>query len=156
MPVRSSQALPAPARNARTTDSFPRLSWRKRERPAARRVGRDGGRYRMNTRVLIGGALLVVGAIVAGAAAPGAAGSTPQVAIEHFRFAPSTLTVPVGTTVTWVNHDAEIHTVTSPAGAFASPALETDDTFSFTFGAPGTYAYFCALHPHMKSTVVVK
>ena len=70
--------------------------------------------------------------------------------------APSTLTVPAGTTVTWVNHDAEIHTVTSPAGAFASPALETDDTFSFTFNAPGTYDYFCALHPHMKSTVVVK
>ena len=110
----------------------------------------------MNSRILIGGALLVAGAIVAGAAAPDAAGSTPQVAIEHFRFTPSTLTVPAGTTVTWVNHDAEIHTVTSPAGAFASPALETDDTFSFTFGAPGTYAYFCALHPHMKSTVVAK
>ena len=110
----------------------------------------------MNARILIGGALLAVGAIVAGAAAPGAAGSTPQVAIEHFRFTPSTLTVPTGTTVTWVNHDAEIHTVTSPAGAFASPALETDEKFSFTFNAPGIYAYFCALHPHMKSTVVVK
>jgi len=110
----------------------------------------------MNARILIGGALLAVGAIVAGAAAPGAAGSTPQVAIEHFRFTPSTLTVPTGTTVTWVNHDAEIHTVTSPAGAFASPALETDEKFSFTFNAPGIYAYFCALHPQMRSTVVVQ
>ncbi len=110
----------------------------------------------MNARILIGGALLAVGALVAGPAAPGAAGSTPQVAIENFRFTPSTLTVPTGTTVTWVNHDAEIHTVTSPAGAFASPALETDEKFSFTFNAPGIYAYFCALHPHMKSTVVVQ
>src|SRR3989454_4784049 len=136
MPLRSYQALPSPAPNARTTDSFPRLSWRQRERPDARRVGMEGGRHRMNARILIGGALLAVGAIVAGPAAPGAAGSTPQVAIENFRFTPSTLTVQTGTTVTWVNHDAEIHTVTSPAGAVASPALGNDEKVSFTFNAP--------------------
>jgi plastocyanin len=115
-----------------------------------------GRRNLMKARVRIGGVLLLVGAIGAGAAAPGAADPTAQITIEHFQFQPSALTVPAGTTVTWVNHDSDTHTVTSPTGAFGSPALETDDTFSFTFNAPGTYAYFCALHPHMKSTVVVK
>src|SRR2546422_5529503 len=96
MPLRSYQALPSPAPNARTTDSFPRLSWRQRERPDARRVGMEGGRHRMNARILIGGAFLAVGAIVAGAAAPGAAGSTPHVAGQNFRLPPATLTVPTG------------------------------------------------------------
>src|SRR2546428_7621401 len=103
MPLRSYQALPSPAPNARTTDSFPRLSWRQRERPDARRVGMEGGRHRMNARVLIGGALLAVGAIVAGPAAPGAAGATPPVPIEKFRFTPSTPSASAGTTGTWGN-----------------------------------------------------
>src|SRR5436309_15759281 len=101
MPLRSYQALPSPAPNARTTDSFPRLSWRQRERPDARRVGMEGGRHRMNARILIGGALLAVGAIVAGAAAPGAAVAAAQVASENLRLTPSTLTVPTGITAAW-------------------------------------------------------
>src|SRR2546425_11257201 len=130
MPLRSYQALPSPAPNARTTDSFPRLSWRQRERPDARRVGMEGGRHRMNARILIGGALLAVGAIVAGAAAPGAAGSTPPGAIGNFRFTPSSLTGSTGTTVTWAKHDASIPTVTAPAGTFAAPAAGTADECS--------------------------
>src|SRR2546427_2389323 len=110
MPLRSYQALPSPAPNARTTDSFPRLSWRQRERPDARRVGMEGGRHRMNARILIGGALLAVGAIVAGPAAPGAAGSTPRVAIENLRLTPAAPTGPAGATVPAAQHDAEIHT----------------------------------------------
>src|SRR2546427_11962151 len=101
MPLRSYQALPSPAPNARTTDSFPRLSWRQRERPDARRVGMEGGSHRMNARILIGGALLAVGAIVAGAAAPGAAGSAPPGGVQDFRFPPSALAGPRGTTVQW-------------------------------------------------------
>jgi plastocyanin len=76
--------------------------------------------------------------------------------IEHFAFEPSTVTVARGTTVTWVNHDEETHTVTSRSGAFTSPALEVDQAFSHTFAQPGTYSYFCALHPHMRATIVVK
>jgi plastocyanin len=86
-----------------------------------------------------------------------ASGATAAVvSIESFAFAPTVLTVPVGTTVTWSNHDEETHTVTAVAGTFRSSGLGTDETFSETFTQPGTYPYFCALHPHMRATVVVK
>jgi plastocyanin len=84
------------------------------------------------------------------------AAKAPTVGIEHFTYAPATLTVSVGTRVTWVNHDEEPHTVTSATGAFASSGLVNEDSFAQTFGKPGTYQYFCALHPHMKATVVVR
>src|SRR2546428_8001069 len=108
MPLRSYQALPSPAPNARTTDSFPRLSWRQRERPDARRVGMEGGRHRMNARILIGGALLAVGAIVAGPAAPGAAGPSPQGAGEDFRLPPAAPSGSAGATVTVGHQRARI------------------------------------------------
>jgi plastocyanin len=78
------------------------------------------------------------------------------VGIKEFTFAPATLTVPVGTTVTWTNHDEEPHTVTSATGAFRSAGLSNEEAFSQTFTHRGTYQYFCALHPHMKATVMVK
>ena len=74
--------------------------------------------------------------------------------ISNFTFDPPSLTVPVGATVTWVNGDDELHTVTS--GAFTSPALDTDESFSFRFDAPGTYVYRCAIHPQMTGTIVVQ
>jgi plastocyanin len=80
----------------------------------------------------------------------------PTIGIKEFKYAPSRLTVPVGTTVTWVNQDEEPHTVMSTTGAFSSPGLVNDDTFAQTFTKPGTYEYFCAIHPYMKATVVVK
>jgi plastocyanin len=77
--------------------------------------------------------------------------------IENFSFTPATLTVPPGTKVTWTNRDDIPHTVTSAATPklFHSGALDTGDSFAFTFDAPGTFRYFCALHPHMQGTVVV-
>ncbi|HYL81988.1 MAG TPA: cupredoxin family copper-binding protein, partial [Candidatus Acidoferrum sp.] len=80
----------------------------------------------------------------------------PEVRIDNFQFSPATLTVPKGTTVTWVNQDDMVHTVTSAAQAFSSASLETDDTFSYTFTTPGTYTYFCRLHPRMTATVIVQ
>ena len=79
------------------------------------------------------------------------------VAIDNFTFEPQTLTVPTGTTVTWTNHDDVPHTVTSDdKTTFASKGLDTDDTFSFRFTTPGTYPYFCSIHPVMTATVIVK
>jgi len=82
--------------------------------------------------------------------------SPGQVRISNFTFDPPSLTVPVGATVTWVNQDDEPHTVTSQTGAFGSQALDTDESFSFHFTAPGTYVYRCGIHPHMTGTIVVR
>jgi len=74
--------------------------------------------------------------------------------IDNFTFEPAQLTVKVGTTVTWKNRDDIPHTIVS-AGKFKSKALDTDDSYSFTFTTPGTYKYFCYVHPHMTGTIVV-
>jgi plastocyanin len=75
--------------------------------------------------------------------------------IDNFTFKPDTITVPVGTTVVWENDDDIVHTVVALDGAFCSPALDTEDKFSFTFDKAGTFEYFCSLHPYMKAKVVV-
>jgi plastocyanin len=81
-----------------------------------------------------------------------------RVTIDNFAFAPRNLTVAAGTKVVWVNRDDVPHTATSTAKprAFDSKALDTDDTFAHVFTAPGTYDYFCAVHPHMTGQVIVK
>jgi len=79
-----------------------------------------------------------------------------EVKIDNFTYNPQTITVKPGTTVVWTNHDDIPHTVTSKTGAFKSKALDTDDKFSFTFTTPGSYDYFCALHPHMTGSIVVE
>jgi len=78
-----------------------------------------------------------------------------SVTIDNFTFAPAELTVKVGTTVTWTNHDDIPHTVVS-AGKFRSKTLDTDNSFSFTFTAAGDYKYFCSLHPHMTGMIKVE
>ena len=82
--------------------------------------------------------------------------TAPEIEIRSFRFEPATLEVASGTTVTWVNHDAEIHAVTSAQGGFASPGIDGDERFSFRFDKPGTYPYRCALHAQMTGTIVVR
>jgi plastocyanin len=76
--------------------------------------------------------------------------------IRNFSFAPAVLTVPVGTTVTWVNDDDEPHTVVESDTLFKSHALDTGDKFSFTFTTPGKFQYFCTIHAHMVGKVVVE
>jgi Icc protein len=85
-----------------------------------------------------------------------AASAKRQVTIDNFSFTPRSLTVPVGATVTWINHDDVPHTVVSTKKRFASPALDTDARFSYRFTAAGTYSYYCSVHPTMTGTVVVK
>jgi plastocyanin len=87
-------------------------------------------------------------------AAPPAAGA--EVKIDNFTFAPATLKVAVGTQVTWTNRDDEPHTVVSNDGSVKSKALDTGEKFTFTFSKPGSYPYFCSVHPQMKGTVVVQ
>ncbi len=88
------------------------------------------------------------------AAAPASAEDV-AVKIGNFTFGPQEVKVKAGTTVTWTNEDDIPHTVVSPNN-FRSKALDTDGKYSFTFTTPGTYKYFCSLHPHMTGTIVVE
>ena len=82
----------------------------------------------------------------------------PEVKIDNFSFGPATLTVPAGTTVTWINRDDIPHTVVSADDpkAFKSKVLDTDEKFSFAFSKPGTFPYFCSIHPKMTGKVIVQ
>jgi plastocyanin len=80
-----------------------------------------------------------------------------RIEIKDFAFNPQTLTVKSGETVTWINRDEEPHTVVSVGKKFKrSTALDTDQEFAITAGAPGTYTYFCSVHPKMTGTIVVE
>jgi plastocyanin len=83
---------------------------------------------------------------------------TAEVKIDNFTFGPAALTVPVGTTVTWINKDDIPHTVvsTDDSKTLKSKVLDTDEKFSFTFSKAGTYPYFCSIHPKMTGKVIVQ
>ena len=101
-------------------------------------------------------------AVAAGPAAPAAVAapgpSERQVTIDNFAFGPQVLTVAPGTKVTWLNRDDVPHTATSTDSPpkFNSKAIDTDEQFSQVFTRPGTYTYFCAVHPKMTATIIVK
>ena len=83
--------------------------------------------------------------------------SAPSViTIKNFMFSPASLTVGVGSTVTWTNADEEPHTIVSDSGLFRSNAVDTKESFSFKFDKPGTYRFFCSIHPQMVGTIIVK
>jgi plastocyanin len=116
---------------------------------AAARLALDRG---LVVALLLGpvvGAMLAFGAMAAQDA-------TDVITIDNFTFTPKELTVAVGTTVKWVNHDDIPHSVVNKDKAFRSQALDTDDSFSFTFASAGSFDYFCGLHPHMVGKVIVK
>ena len=97
--------------------------------------------------------LLVAAATFAARSAPA---TDAEVDIDQFTFTPQHVTVKAGGTVTWTNEDDVPHTIASSSKLFKSKALDTGDKFSFTFTTPGTYEYFCSLHPHMTGAVVVE
>src|SRR4030088_2464316 len=101
------------------------------------------------------GRLAIAAAISLLLGGAGAHAEDTNVTIDNFTFAPAELTVKVGTTVTFTNHDDIPHTIGS-AGKFRSKTLDTDNSFSFTFTAAGDYKYFCSLHPHMTGMVKVE
>ena len=81
---------------------------------------------------------------------------TTEVKVDNFTFSPDTVTVPVNSTVTWTNKDDVPHVIASTDGLFRSKGLDTDDHFSFKFTKPGTYAYYCSIHPKMTAKIVVQ
>jgi plastocyanin len=81
---------------------------------------------------------------------------TTQVKIDNFVFSPNPVTVPVGSTIRWTNQDDIPHNIVSDDKSFKSKALDTDETFTYTFTKPGTYSYFCSIHPKMTGKIVVQ
>jgi amicyanin len=109
-------------------------------------------------KAMLAGALgALVGAVLAASVLVAEAqNQTLAVAIDNFTFNPQTLTVKAGTTVTWTNKDDIPHAIAAVGKQFKSRVMDTDNNYSFTFTTPGTYAYFCSLHPHMTGTIVVE
>src|SRR3981189_3173348 len=141
--------------------SIPR--WRKRRRSFV--LQKSKGRKVMRRRVwslVLGAPVVMAASLLAtnstsfSARAEQPQASSAEVKIDNFSFGPATLTVAVGTTVTWTNRDDIPHTVVSDDKVFKSRVLDTDEKFSFTFTKPGTYAYFCSVHPKMTGKVVVQ
>ena len=89
------------------------------------------------------------------AATVAATAPAATVQIANFAFTPPDLGVAAGTTVIWKNGDDSPHRISDSKGAYASPALDTDDSFAHTFATPGVYRYFCSIHPYMKGKIVV-
>ena len=121
-----------------------------------RSVRRAAARFAFSRAVIV--AMLIgpiVGAMLA-AASVAAQDTANVITIHNFTFTPPELTVAVGTTVKWVNHDDIPHLVVNKDKVFRSKALDTDDSFSYTFANAGTFDYFCGLHPHMVGKVIVK
>ena len=117
----------------------------------------------MNTRLQILSVAILLVALAAATgsrafAASPAENPRPEVAIkiDNFSFSPPVVTVPVGTTVRWTNRDDIPHTVVSDDQSFKSKVLDTDQDYSYTFAKPGTYSYFCSIHPRMVAKVVVQ
>jgi len=85
-----------------------------------------------------------------------AAGTTAQVIIDNYAFSPASLTVKVGTTVTWINQDDDAHTVDSTTGKFKSGTMNKGGRFEFRFTEAGEYPFICRFHPRMTGKVIVQ
>ena len=111
-------------------------------------------------RILFAISFLSLSSLTFGQAEKEASGDktkTNQIVIKDFHFDPQVLTVRSGDKITWINRDEEPHTVVSVEKQFKkSSALDTDQEFTITAGAPGTYTYFCSVHPKMTGTIVVE
>ena len=108
------------------------------------------------SRSMIGAIVATVTLLLVSGGAARGQDEGARVEIKAHGFGTPELTVPAGTTVTWINHDDDPHTVTSTANVFRSPGLDTDETYAYTFTRPGTYEYYCTLHPLMTGKVIVR
>ncbi|HUK53562.1 MAG TPA: cupredoxin family copper-binding protein [Candidatus Binatia bacterium] len=105
-------------------------------------------------RAFLLGLMSVLGASLAGAGTRKEA--RVAVSIENYSFAPDPITIAAGTTVVWTNRDEVTHNLVSRDRLFASPDLEANQHFEFTFHKRGTFDYFCSIHPEMTGRVIVK
>lgn len=121
----------------------------------------------LTPRVALAAAMMtvVLCALLALMFAPVKLGATAQVASAHYSvqmanyaFSPASITVNEGDTITWTNQDAAPHTVTTTSGPerLDSPYLSKGQSWSYTFTAPGTYQYYCTVHPDMRAQVIVR
>jgi plastocyanin len=85
-----------------------------------------------------------------------AASTSTEIEISGFAFVPATITVPVGTTVTWTHNDSPLHTVSSRDALFDSGNLSRGATFSYAFEQSGTFEYYCKIHPYMTGKIIVE
>ena len=106
--------------------------------------------------IAIGSLALVLAVVLRSATATGETAQPTEIKVDNFTFAPETLTVPANSTVTWTNKDDVPNVIASTDGLFRSKGLDTDDHYSFKFTKPGTYNYFCAIHPKMTGKIVVQ
>jgi len=118
----------------------------------------------MRKKMLVAGFLIGIPLVVAAwlasnptrAQSETARAASTEVKVDNFSFGPESVTVPVNSTVTWVNHDDVPHVIASNDGAFKSKALDTDEKFSYTFTKAGTYSYYCSIHPKMVGKIIVQ
>lgn len=112
--------------------------------------------FRMAASLLLLAGLVVFSNGQARAGSPDNTADKYRVKIDNFSFTPPTLTIPAGTKVTWVNADDIPHTVVADDKTFKSKVLDTDEAFTYTFAQPGTYSYFCSVHPKMTAKIIVQ
>ena len=110
---------------------------------------------KIRSLVIALGSLALVLAVVL-RSATGETAQPAEIKVDNFTFTPETLTVVANSTVTWTNKDDVPHVIASTDGLFRSKGLDTDDHYSFKFPKPGTYNYFCAIHPKMTGKIVVQ
>jgi plastocyanin len=101
-------------------------------------------------------AFLTLAAATFGAPDAHAVPGPTAVTITQFKFETAEVTIDAGAAIQWTNRDQTIHNIVSKDGKFASPGLDTGDTWTYTFAQPGDYPYFCALHPHMTGIIHVR
>jgi len=106
--------------------------------------------------IALGTLTLVLVIALRSAPATGPSAQATDIKVDNFTFSPETLTVSVNSNVTWTNKDDVPHVIASTDGLFRSKGLDTDDHYSFKFTKPGTYNYFCAIHPKMTGKIVVQ
>jgi plastocyanin len=127
-------------------------------------------RYKMKTKLLLISIFSIFAIVLSSCAAGAPAGGTSptsapsssggsngtQVTISGFAFSPATLTIKVGTEVTWTNLDSVEHSVVSSSGnELNSPLIPQNGTYSHVFNTPGTYDYHCSIHLTMLGTIII-